>query len=79
MTESEPGSVRMQATINRLRPELPRFPGLTVPAAEALATELDATVRVIDLDGDMIITADYRPDRINLHVRNATVIEADLG
>jgi hypothetical protein len=57
-----------------------QFVGLSEPDAEQLAEQLDVVVRVRSRDGEPFMgTTDYRTDRVNVDIVDATVIAASVG
>jgi hypothetical protein len=55
------------------------YVGLTLEDAEARAAEAGLTTRVVGADGtDLVVTMDFRPDRLNLLLFDGTVVAASL-
>jgi hypothetical protein len=55
------------------------YVGLTLEEAEARAAESGLTTRVVGADGaDLVVTMDFRPDRLNLALFDGTVVAASL-
>jgi hypothetical protein len=59
----------------------PEFIGLTLPAAEETAAQDGMTVRVFGPPTDMRVafTANFKPSRLNLLVRDGFVVDAVAG
>jgi hypothetical protein len=65
------------AAKDRLEPELPRFVGLTPVEGEALAAELEVTLRVIEPGG--FYTMDFRTDRVSADLEDGRLLNPRLG
>jgi hypothetical protein len=61
-------------------PDLRPYLGLTEADAEHRAEDADTPFRVTCRDGELQpVTADYRPDRVNVHVEGDLVVHASSG
>lgn len=56
------------------------LPGLTLEQAEMLAESAGVVIRTVELDGEsMIVTEDYRTDRVNVVIVDELITDATVG
>jgi len=54
--------------------------GMTEEAAKALLDEIHMQHRVVWRDGHyMIVTRDFKPNRVNMHIKDGIVVKSDRG